>query len=459
MKIKKYCLFIVFFLFTGSILTGCIEETAPDDTGSSEETVEDIARGLMNHFNNGTIGQVYDTLFTEEVKAQASVQQVELIWSQITAQYGKFLRINRTRTTDEQGYTIVFVTCDYSKLGLLDTRIVFTIDKLIAGYQFVATDVSSQYQPPSYANVNDFVEYNVTIGANTEWALPGTLTIPKGEGPFPAVILVHGSGPNDRDETIGPNKPFKDLAWGLASKNIAVLRYEKRTKYYATIIVSVLSILTVQEETISDAIAAIDLLQTYDTIDTGKIYVLGHSLGGMLAPRLANMTSELAGLIMLAAPTRQIEDLILNQTIYLSQLDGSISEQEQDQINLLQENITKIKNLNISENEVILGAGYAYWEDLSSYSPVDTANNLTLPLLIMQGERDYQVLYEVDFIEWQNKLSDYTSISFYSYESLNHLFISGSGPPNNEEYNNPGNVAEEVILDISNWIVVKNLDV
>jgi pimeloyl-ACP methyl ester carboxylesterase len=442
----------------GSILTGCIENNTLDNNDTTDETVEDIARGLMHHFVNGTINQVYNKLFTEEIKAEATAKQLDLIWAQITAQYGELLTINRTRTTEEQGYIVVYVTCDYSKLGILDTRVVFTADKLIAGLQFVPTDISHQYQPPSYSNIDDFIEYNVTIGADTDWALPGTLTIPKGDGPFPAVILIHGSGPNDRDETIGPNKPFKDLAWGLASNDIAVLRYEKRTKYYADIIVYMLSTLTVQEETIDDALVAVDLLQTYETIDPAKIYMLGHSLGGMLAPRIANNISELAGLIMLAAPTRSLEDLILNQTIYLSQLDGTISESEQYQIDSVQENITKIKTLNISESEIILGAGRTYWEDLSYYNPVDTAKNLTLPMLFMQGERDYQVLYEEDFVDWQNELSDYSNTSFRSYESLNHLFIAGSGAPNNQEYNNPGNVAEEVIIDIVNWITPQNFD-
>src|SRR5437868_1155092 len=76
-------------------------------------------------------------------------------------------------------------------------------------------------------NRDTFDEREVTVGKG-EWELPGTLGLPKGSGPFPAVVLVQGSGPQDRDETMGVNKPFQDIAWGLASNGIAVLRYDKR---------------------------------------------------------------------------------------------------------------------------------------------------------------------------------------------------------------------------------------
>jgi hypothetical protein len=90
------------------------------------------------------------------------------------------------------------------------------------------------YQSPTYAVPAAFREQELIIGQGGEWPLPATLTMPAaGKGPFPAVVLVHGSGPNDRDETLGPNKPFRDLAWGLATQGIAVLRYEKRTREHA----------------------------------------------------------------------------------------------------------------------------------------------------------------------------------------------------------------------------------
>jgi fermentation-respiration switch protein FrsA (DUF1100 family) len=442
---------IMSILLLGIILhTGCI--TSNNEITPPTQSEEDIAKGLIMHFDNGTINEIYDSYFTETVKTQATIEQLEFIWTQIITQYGNFIAISGTRTTQEQGYTIVYVTCTYDKLGALDTRVVFDANKLIAGFQFVPTDLSYQYLPPSYANPTNFTEYNVTVGEGTDWPLPGTLTLPKGDGPFPAVVLVQGSGPNDRDETVGPNKPFKDLAWGLATNGIAVLRYEKRTRYYSDIIVTMLNNFTVNEETTDDALEAIKLLQATDSINTSQIYLLGHSLGAMMAPRIASKTAALAGVIMLAAPARHLEDLLLNQTIYLSGLDGTITETEQAQINSTRENVSKIKALDFKENEIIFGAGIAYWRDLHNYDPVATAMNLTIPLLIMQGQRDYQVTYEEDYASWIEHLSGRPQVEFHSYETLNHLFTAGSGPPNNQEYNTPGNVAEVIITDISSWI-------
>ena len=216
---------ITIILIAISTLSGCIT-TEDQPTQPIDQTIEEIALTLQYHFINGTLTQeAFNTLFDEVIKSQTTIQQLELIWTQITTNYGDFLRITNTRTTQELGYDIVYITCEYAELGPLDTRVVFDENKHIAGLQFVPTDISDQYQKPSYANTQNFTEANITIGEGTEWELPGTLSLPTGTGPFPAAILVHGSGPNDQDETIGPNKPFKDLAWGLATKGIAVLRY------------------------------------------------------------------------------------------------------------------------------------------------------------------------------------------------------------------------------------------
>ena len=151
-----------------------------------------------------------------------------------------------------------------------------------------------QHTLPPYVDSEAFTEREVTVGRG-EWSLPGTLSVPLQGDLHPAVVLVHGSGPNDRDETIGANKPFKDLALGLASKGVAVLRYEKRTLEHGSKMASLMEVLTPEEEVIEDALAAVSLLKETEGIDPDRIYVLGHSLGGTLAPRIAQGDPHIAG--------------------------------------------------------------------------------------------------------------------------------------------------------------------
>jgi hypothetical protein len=276
------------------------------------------------------------------------------------------------------------------------------------------------------------------------------LTIPINATNAPAVILVHGSGPNDRDETIGPNKPFKDLAWGLASQGIIVLRYDKRTYTYQQELESDTN-LTPKEEVVDDALQAISFLETNTSINVSDIYVLGHSLGAMLAPQIASRSSVLAGIILLAAPARPLEDLILNQTIYLANLDGSISENESISIAYITQQVEDIKTENFTDKP-ILGAYKDYWEYLAHYNQVSVAQNLSIPMLFLQGKRDYQVSYEYDFLPWQEALSTHPHVTFISNNTLNHLFISGEGQPSNTEYFTEGHVASAVIDNIATWI-------
>lgn len=299
-------------------------------------------------------------------------------------------------------------------------------------------------------DTDPFTEMECTVGTG-EWILPATLTTPRGEGPFPAIVLVHGSGPNDRDETVGPNKPFKDLAWGLATRGVAVLRYEKRTRQYGAKIVENLENFTVKEEVIDDALAAVDLLRRTEGIDNKKIFVLGHSLGGTLAPRIASHDEEIAGIILLAGTPRYLLDLWLEQSIYLASLDNEIDNAEAEYIEMIEEAIEEVNDPGVDNSEIILGASKTYWLDLKAYDPIETAKNLTIPMLILQGGRDYNVTLE-DFNGWKDGLDGRDNVTFKLYENLNHLFIFGSGVPSPDEYWIAGNVAQIVIEDIAEWV-------
>ena len=176
----------------------------------------------------------------------------------------------------------------------------------------------------------------------------------------------------------------------------------------------------------------------------------------MMAPQIASMEKNVSGLIMLAAPARSLEDLIYNQTLYLSELDGVVDKNESEAINITKDLVEKIKSLNISEDEQVFTAFRKYWEYLNNYDQVQTAENLTIPILLLQGKRDYQVTYEEDFAIWNLTFADNNNVLLKTYNQLNHIFLSGEGPPNNTEYMNIGHVPGEVIQDIVDWIFGEN---
>ena len=228
------------------------------------------------------------------------------------------------------------------------------------------------------------------------WALPGTLSMPTGSGPFPAVVLVAGSGPQDRDETIGPNAPLRDLAWGLASNGIAVLRYDKRTKAHGTEMASQVDKVTVREEVTDDAIAAVDLLRSTPGIDPERVFLAGHSLGGYLAPRIAAEASgRLAGIAMLEANARPLQRLIEDQLAYLASDAGGSDPSAQAMLAALPAQVALVESADLSPatpaSSLPLGIPAAYWLDLRGYDPAATARALSIPIFITQGGRDYQV--------------------------------------------------------------------
>lgn len=442
---KKNITYIIILLLSMALFSGCVNE--PKEQQQPEKTLEDVAIAIVELLMENDFTGAY-SFFNTSITSQITAEDFAMIWQQqIASPNGNITRIVRTREVNESGYSVVYVTCNFSKIPVLDVKISFNVHQRVVSLLVIPTLETFAYSPPSYVDLNAFTEQNVSFGLE-HWKLPATLTIPNGAGPFPAVLLVHGSGPNDRDETYGPNKPFKDLAWGLASRGIVVLRYEKRTLQYAEEIAQ-LSNFTVQDETIADAVAGVDFLFASSFVDHGKIFVLGHSLGGMLAPRIALQTDRIAGLILLAAPSRHLEDLILEQARYLANLSDVNQSAELEELEAL---VTKVKTLDIDEGEDVLGAPKSYWVDLATYDPVSTAQSLHIPLLILQGKRDYQVTM-TDFARWNETFYGNKSVTLKTYPSLNHFFISGTGMPSNAEYLIEGHVAEDVILDISSWIV------
>ncbi len=411
------------------------------------------AREFVQALEKGHFGDSV-RYFDETMAKLAPPEKMKEVWEAVIKQVGRFKEQKGIRTESIPQYDIVYVTCEF-EMASLDIKVVFNKDGQIAGQFFVPSQPDVEYSPPDYVNRDSFTEEEVKFGVEG-WHLPGTLTIPRSDGPFPALVLVHGSGPNDRDESLGPNKPFRDLAWGLATRNIAVLRYDKRTKVYGQKMASDKEArLTVYEETIQDALAAANLLRQTDKIDAQNIFILGHSLGGALIPKIAGLDSKSAGYIVMAGPTRPLEDLFIDQMEYVYLLDGKLSEEESARLDEIKESVQKIKWLDPSDKslprEKILGAYPEYWLELKSYNPAEEAKNILRPLLILQGGRDYQVTLE-DFEGWKKALGSRENVVYKLFPENNHLLIPGKGKCTPEEYLNAGHVDKAVITNIAGWI-------
>lgn len=376
-------------------------------------------------------------------------------WMVLVGQVGPFQKILTSQSAENQGNTIITVTCAFEKTGII-FRITFNAAGQISGLNIGMGQSLSPFTPANYVDPAAFRETEVTVGSG-EWALPATLSLPLGAGPFPAVVLVHGSGPQDRDEAIGPNRPFRDLAGGLASRGVAVLRYEKRTKAHGNQYTpELISHLTVQEEVIDDALAAVRLLRQTPAIDPQRIYVLGHSLGATVAPRIGQQDPGIAGLIIMGGMTRAFEDTILDQYTYLYHLSGTITGEQQAELDELKVKVARVKDPNLSTEvpakDLPLNISPVYWLDLRDYHPADVAKSLNMRIFVLQGGRDYQVTATGDYPAWQKALENQPNARLKLYPSLFHLFMPGEGPSTPQEYFVENHVSAEVIEDIASWI-------
>ncbi len=277
--------------------------------------------------------------------------------------------------------------------------------------------------------------------------VPAEITIPQGKGPFPAVILISGSGPEDMNESIGPNRPFEDIAYGLSSMSIVVLRYDKSTYVYPKDFQDGKISVNLENEYFKDAIDGINFLKNQNYV--GKIFILGHSEGGYLAPEIAKISGDMSGIIMLAAPARSLQDLEIDQLEYLISLSRNATE-----ISVMKSVIAQLKGINdhaLKNSDMVMGAPASYYYELGKYNPVDILKTLDMPVIIMQGGKDYQVTKK-DFDIFKSTFGKDENYTFKWYPDLYHLFIKWDGTPSPDEYLVEGHVSVDVIDEISTWI-------
>lgn len=227
------------------------------------------------------------------------------------------------------------------------------------------------------------------------------MSVPRGQAPGPGVVLLAGGGPFDRDETSGPNKPLKDLAWGLASRGTTALRFDKAT--FAHRDVAAASDLTMTQEYVPHAVDAVGLLRSHRSVDPERVFVLGHSMGGKVAPAVAVAAPTVAGLVITAGDTQPMHHAAVRVVSYLAnvlpdQVPPAVIETFQRQAAL-------VDSVDLTPStpaaELPFGLSAPYWLELCDYDPVAIAAGLSKPILILQGGRDYQVTVANDLVRWR----------------------------------------------------------
>ena len=372
--------------------------------------------------------------FHPAIRATLPATSINKIWAQLEEQSGTFLE--RSCWQSEQRDTLLLEQCrlifeeGQVRFGLLTDE-----NQYIVGFHFKPIVKNVLPTPVEKTDQKNYIEKD-TFLLNGSIKLPATLCLPlHGDHRFPVVVMVHGLGPTDKDGTLGPNKPYREVARSFAAQGIATFRYDKRTFVYGSCPNKLGEAATYDSEIVDDAIVALDMVAQLPEIDIRRIYVLGHSLGGMLVPRVSLLSNiPLAGMISIAGPARHLEEWLRAQFRYLAELEGTSLAQADSLTDIIYSKMPP-----------------PYRSFAAAYNPVGTARGLHIPMLFLQGGHDFQVT-SVDFDLWKKGLEGCDNVHFVWLENCDHLLREIPDMAVPEIYMRPGKVSEKAVDAVVNFI-------
>lgn len=447
---------IILPIFGGSLSVG------PQKVSALEQFTQEDAEQLTKQFIDVSKDADWDTALTlvsPSLKKVLSKEKLSQMWMTFTGPYGEIEKSTLKTITNDGVHTKVswLISTNVSQYEL-----VFKMDSenLVNDFRSEISYPDGTFLMPAYDREN-YTEKQVVIGEG-EYLLPGVLTVPEGDGPFPAVVLVHGSGANDMDSTFYYAKPFRDLAVGLANEGIAVLRYDKRTKTHG-IRTSLESHFSIQEETVIDANKAVELLKSQSEVDVENIFVLGHSQGAFALPLIVENDTEhdIKGIIGAAGLAGKFQDLLLwqveQQLERAKQMNAPVEQLStiEEQLQFLQGQFRILNDSQYSLDNVpkeFQMQPASWWFDIRDYVPTTLIKEQAVPYLILHGEKDIQVPMS-EFEKLKSELQNRENTQFKTYPNMFHTLVNYAGNPDGmTEYLTPGNVSEEFIMDIAAWV-------
>ncbi|HEV8129483.1 MAG TPA: alpha/beta fold hydrolase [Candidatus Eisenbacteria bacterium] len=408
-------------------------------------TPDQRAEELLSALKRGDFAAAYET-FGKRMRDAVSVEQLKQGWNGQVSQLGQPVRWTVTAGPPTKGQELRFADIEM-QWGHLEATI--TVDPNtgdVSGFFIKPMEpeesAKSQTKHAPYVDLKRFQDKPVTVKAVESFPLSGTITWPTEIGHVPGVVLVHGSGPQDLDETVGPNHVFKDLGEGLSSLGIAVLRYNKRTFQYKVKLSQMdPKSITLDDEVVNDAVAAVRTLKSIPGIDSTRVYVVGHSLGALLAPEIA-VRSHAAGAVLLAPPGRPPWVIIAAQMKTMGASPAQIADVEAKG--------AKIENGTLGE-ETLLGLPQTYWRDWASRDGVAMVKKMSGPVLILRGDRDIQV-EDSDIEVWRKGLAGMPNVEIATVPQLSHFLIAGSGKPTAAEIMVPGFVDQALVTRVATFV-------
>ncbi|PCR92613.1 alpha/beta hydrolase family protein [Natrinema ejinorense] len=427
---------------TASAVAGCadlLSDTTDEDAGT--ETADETAVAFVEELANDRFEQASERFVSGNRERYGDPGRLERLWMAYTAIGGAFEDIVGTDVTAGDEANAVDLRLAFAR-SEHDCRVIVDSES-----RLLDCGITDEYERPSYVDSSAVSDEDVTLAAD-DCSLPGTVTTSATADEAPGVVLIHDSGPVTGDTARGGTQLFTDLAEGLATQGIASLRYDKRVPACEV----QPGAYTLDHVTVDDALVAVDRLRSTEGVDSDRIVVVGHGLGGRAAPRIAARDGELAGVVGLAAPARPYHDLTLEQLEYkVSVGDHEWADLEQV-FETWSAEIERVRSGEYEADEMLLGKPGAFWDSLGSYDHLGTTADVDVPLYLLQGERDFQVTVADDLELWRSELDGRSATTFESYDGLNHLFMPGDGESVEFEYAVRNNVAERVVDDLVDWI-------
>ena len=249
-----------------------------------------------------------------------------------------------------------------------------------------------------------------------DYEFKGTLTYPKKEGKYPLMIMISGSGLQNRDEEIMQHRPFAVIADYMANNGIAVFRYDDRG--FGSEDTALFNATTL--DFANDVESALNALKNHPNIDADKIGLVGHSEGGLIAPIVASRNSEVDFLILLAGPGVNGMEVLVEQTKAILKVNGYSKKEIEEQLKAL-------------KNGELAGHSHPWMKCFLDLEPAEYLKKVKQPVLVLNGTKDLQVLYKQNLPAIKKALKEGGNKSYkiHKLKGLNHLFQKcKTGSPN-----------------------------